>query len=423
MRITIWTVVLFLTLSSTGRPQKDTLERARRLLHEVPLIDGHNDVPWQYWRRVNNHLAEIDLSSDTSKLDPPMHTDLRRLRKGQVGGQFWSVYIPTNMAGPGAVRAVFEQIDVVHRLIELYPEALELALTSNDIVRIHRNGKVASLIGMEGGHSIENSLAVLRETYGRGERYMTLTHGRNVDWADAASDMPKHGGLTRFGEEVVLEMNRLGMLVDISHVSTETMHDVLNVTEAPVIFSHSGSRAIMDHHRNVPDDVLRRIPKNGGLIMVNFVPYHVSEKGRQDNAAVFGERTRLARLYPFDPERQAKEFLLWRERNPEARATLEQVVDHIDHVRKVAGINHVGLGSDFDGLVTGPVGLEDVSRYPVLIAELLRRGYSDEAAKKVAGTNFLRVMEEAEKVAARVRGERPPSDVRIEEIDSYENYH
>ena len=416
-RLVVASFVIVTLSSAHVSGQENFLDRARRLLNEVPLIDGHNDVPWQYRIRVDNHLDQIDLAGDTSELTPPMHTDLARLRKGLVGGQFWSVYIPSSMDGPGAARAVFEQIDVVHRLIERYPDAFELALTAGDIERIHGAGKVASLIGMEGGHSIENSLAVLRETYGRGARYMTLTHGRNVAWADACSDVPVHHGLSRFGEEVVREMNRLGMLVDISHVSAETMHDVLDMSDAPVFFSHSSARGVVDHRRNVPDDVLWRLPENGGVVMVNFVPYFISEGARQDNAATFAERSRFARLYPHDPERQQRELEAWRRENPLVSATLEQVADHIDHIRRVAGIDHIGLGSDFDGLVNGPIGLEDVSKYPNLIAELLRRGYSDADARKVAGMNALRVLRETELVAARLQKERPPSDALISELD------
>lgn len=394
------------------------LLRARQLLREVPLIDGHNDLPWQYWQRAQNHIDRIDLKSDTSRLSPPMHTDIRRLREGQVGGQFWAVYIHKTSAGPGATRAALAQLDVMRRIMERYSEDLELALTAEDIVRIHASGKVASLLGLEGGHAIENSLAVLRQMYALGIRYMTLTHGATIDWADSATDLPRHNGLTAFGREVIREMNRLGMMVDISHVSPKTMHDVLDLSTAPVIFSHSSARALNDHPRNVPDDVLRRVKENRGIVMVAFVPYFVTREASLYNARMWGERARLERLLPFDPARREREFREWVEKNPEPRPTLAQVVDHIDHIRKVAGIDHIGLGSDFDGLVTGPIGMEDVSKYPYLIAELLRRGYSEEDARKVAGLNLLRVMRECERVAREMSKTRQPSDVLIDEVDT-----
>jgi membrane dipeptidase len=393
------------------------LDRARRILRQVPLIDGHNDVPWQFWVRSRNHIDGIDLRADTSRMDPPMHTDIRRLKEGQVGGQFWAVYIHKTMAGPGASRAALGQLDVMVRIIERYSRDLELARTAKDIERIHGAGKVASLLGLEGGHAIENSLAVLRQMYALGIRYMTLTHGATIDWADSATDLPRHNGLTRFGKEVVKEMNRLGMLVDISHVSPKTMHDVLDVSEVPVIFSHSSARALNEHPRNVPDDVLRRVKHNGGVVMVAFVPYFVTQEASLYDAALRGERARLERLIPFNQVAQEQEFLKWVRKNPEPLPTLGQVVDHIDHIRRIAGIDHVGLGSDFDGLVTGPLGMEDVSKYPDLIAELLRRGYSDEEAGKVAGGNLLRVLRENERRSLEIQRKRSPSDILIEEVD------
>ena len=287
-------VAAFLTLSlaasAPGGIAAAAADEAHRLqvvfeiLESVPLIDGHNDIPWQYRTRVDNHLDRIDFR-DTRGLEPPMHTDLGRLEASHLGGQFWSVYIPTDMAGPGAARAVLEQIDVVHRLAERYPAKLEMAYTADDIERIHRAGKVASLIGMEGGHAIENSLAVLRQLYAAGARYMTLTHSSNCDWADSATDEPDHGGLTPFGTEVVREMNRLGMLVDLSHVSPQTMHDTLDVAVSPVIFSHSSARAVTDHPRNVPDDVLARLAKNGGVVMATFVPDFIDDAVRREAKA------------------------------------------------------------------------------------------------------------------------------------------
>jgi len=408
-------MVAFLYPQIAGGQDEQFLARARRLLQAVPLIDGHNDVPWQYLVRAQNHLERIDLKSDTSRLNPPMHTDIRRLREGQVGGQFWSIYIHKNSAGPGATRAALAQLDIARRIIDRYPDDLELALTADDIARIHKSGKVASLLGLEGGHAIENSLAVLRQMYALGIRYMTLTHAANIDWADSATDIPVHNGLTSFGKVVVKEMNRLGMMVDISHVSPKTMHDVLDVTAAPVLFSHSSARALNDHPRNVPDDVLRRVKQNRGVVMVNFVPYFVTYKANLYNAEMTGERARLERLLPFDRARQEREFQSWVRQHPEPLPTLGEVVDHIDHIRKIAGIDHIGLGSDFDGLVTGPIGMEDVSKYPYLIAELLRRGYTDDDAQKVAGLNLLRVMRETENVGRELRKTTLAFDVLINE--------
>lgn len=449
--------------------QDDAALRARvmQILKEVPLIDGHNDVPWQYRRRVNLHVDQIDFR-DTTKLDPPMHTDLTRLRAGGLGGQFWSVYVPapgapgtraergsggtesgrgTASRGDAAtstrpregaapvttqpatapvndsareVQTVFEQIDFVHRLAAKYPDNLELALTADDVVRIHREGKIASMMGMEGGHSIGNSLAVLRQLHSAGARYMTLTHSRNTRWADSANDEPVNDGLSKFGEEVVREMNRLGMLVDLSHVSPATMHDALNISEAPVIFSHSSAKAITDNPRNVPDDVLLRLKENGGVIMVTFFPAYLTntltEHGEREREAVRQLREQYA-----DPA-QAEELELaiekWRVDNPAPWPKLSDVADHIDHVRKVAGIDHIGIGSDFDGMPPGPVGLEDVSKYPDLFVELLKRGYTDEDIKKIAGENVLRAMREVEKAAARLQKERPASDATLEELDT-----
>jgi len=392
-------------------------ERVLALLRRVPLVDGHNDVPWQYRDRVQNHLARLDLASDLSHLDPPMHTDFARLRAGGVGGQFWSVYIPVSVAGPGAARVQLEQIDVALRMIQRYPDRLELALTAADVERIHAAGRVASLIGVEGGHAIENSLAALRSFYRLGARYMTLTHSSDNDWADSATDTPRHGGLTPFGVEVVREMNRLGMLVDLSHVSPDTMNDALDASAAPVIFSHSSARALCDHPRNVPDEVLRRLPDNGGVVMVTFVPSFVSQEVRDRSLRQDAERDRLRTLHGGDASAVQAGLDQWRKANPEPRATLQQVADHVEHVRAVAGIEHVGLGSDFDGIESTPVGLEDVSHYPDLLEELARRGWSDADLEALAGRNVLRALRRAEDVAHRLQAERPPSDVTIEELD------
>jgi len=361
--------------------QQSLLDQASAILRETPLIDGHNDLPWQYREKASLDLSKLDIRQP----QPALHTDIPRLRRGGVGGQFWSVYVPATMQGKEAVRATMEQIDIVYQMADRYPDTFEIARTAADVERIFKSGKIASLIGMEGGHSIDNSLGALRMFYKLGARYMTLTHSVNTPWADSATDKPEHHGLTPFGEDVVREMNRLGMLVDLSHTSPETMHAALRVTQAPVIFSHSSARAMNDHPRNVPDDVLARMPANGGVVMVTFVPEFISAEVREYDAL---------------PAEQKR-------REPAPRATMAQVADHIDHIRKVAGINHIGIGSDFDGITTVPQNLEDVSKYPVLVAELLRRGYTKDDLKKILGQNVLRVMRQVEQVAARLQNASP----------------
>ena len=368
-------VLVLAAASGLSAQGGDLLARARALHREVPLIDGHNDYPWA--------LRENNAERDFNKLDirmpqPKIHTDIPRLRAGGVGGQFWSVYVPVMLQGPAAIRATLEQIDVVHRMVRKYPDTFELATTAGDVERIFKAGRIASLIGMEGGHSIDTSLATLRMFHAAGARYLTLTHSANVPWADSGTDMPKLGGLSRFGEEVVREMNRLGMMVDLSHTSPDTMQDAIRVSEAPVIFSHSDARALNDHGRNVPDDVLRLLPKNGGIVMVTFVPGFLTKDGK---------------------------------------ATLADAANHMDHIRKVAGPDHVGIGGDFDGITTVPVGLEDVSTYPALTAELLRRGWPEADVRKALGLNMLRVMRRVEDVAARLQTQREPSTATIEQLD------
>jgi len=412
-------VVLALVLLGTPAHAETDAVAARvdRILREVPLVDGHNDLPEQYEERVKNHLAKIDIRQDQSKLTPALHTDIPRMRQGRVGGQFWSVYVPATLKGADAVRAVLDQIDVVHRLEELYPDTFEPARTADYVVRIHRKGKIASLIGVEGGHSIGNSLAVLRQLYGAGARYMTITHSLSNDWADSATADPVHDGLTPFGKLVIAEMNRLGILVDLSHVAPKTMHDILDVAAAPVLFSHSSARALTDHPRNVPDAVLRRVRENDGVVMVTWVPGFVSEKVRAHGAAKDAEEARLKALYRGQPEKVKAELARWEAANPAPRATVGDVADHIDHIVKVAGADHVGLGADLDGIRTTPEGLESVATYPRLFAELVRRGYTDGQLEGIAGTNVLRVMRKAEAASARLRKERPASDARIEEVD------
>ncbi|MBA3641937.1 MAG: membrane dipeptidase [Acidobacteria bacterium] len=381
------------------------MDRARALHKQVPLIDGHNDYPWAVRENVQRDLEKLDIATS----QPTIHTDIARLKAGGVGGQFWSVYTPSDYAGQTAVTATLEQIDIVHQMMRKYPETFELALTAADIERIFKSGKISSMIGMEGGHSIDNSLAALRMFHRLGARYMTLTHSKNTPWADSATDTPQHGGLTPFGEQVVREMNWLGMLVDLSHVSPDTMADAISVSAAPVIFSHSSARAVNDVPRNVPDNVLQMLPKNGGIVMVTFVPGFLAPKVTAWNVLEAAETARLLQQIPSDEAGRKAGIEAWRKASPAPRATIADTANHIDHIRKVAGVDHVGLGGDFDGITSVPEGLEDVSKYPALTVELLRRGYSDEDVKKILGLNILRVMKAAEGISAKLRKERGPS--------------
>ena len=344
-------------------------------------------------------------------------TDIPRLRQGGVGGQFWSVYVPSTMQGKEAVRATLEQIDIVHRMVRRWPETFTTVRTAAEVERAFKSGRIGSLIGMEGGHSIDNSLATLRMMSALGAGYMTLTHSANVPWADAATDAPKLGGLSRFGEEVVREMNWLGMLVDLSHVSPETMEDAIRVSAAPVVFSHSSARAVCNVPRNVPDNVLQMLPKNGGVVMITFVPGFISQAVADHGAKATAQQQSLRAEFPNNEAYVSAAMERWRAENPEPRATLSQVADHIDHVRKIAGIDHLGLGGDFDGISTVVQGLEDVSKYPDLTAELLKRGYTDQDIKKILGQNILRVMREAERVSTEMRKKRGPSTATIEQMD------
>jgi len=411
--------ILIIAVLVAGTPilGDDLDTRVATVLKATPLIDGHNDLPWQYLRRVNNHLSQLDLASDLTQIDNPTDTDLPRLRRGMVGGLFWSVYVPIEAYGgnPSAVQAVINQIDFVKRLVNHYDSDLELALDASSIRRIHASGKIASLIGMEGGHSINNSLASLRQLYDLGARYMTLTHSKGLLWADSATDTQRHGGLTQFGELVVLEMNRLGMMVDLSHVSVETMRDALRVSRSPVIFSHSSAYGVTQHARNVPDDVLALVGKKRGVVMVNYLTSYVSESMRLHRVAL--ERHEEMLNQDHDPDRVAELMSQWSARHPAPEVTLFDVADHIDHIKAVAGIEAIGLGADFDGMPPGPVGLEDVSTYPALLKELLIRGYSDQDIAKIAGENLLRVMNDAEAVAARLQSFKPPRDDLLHEID------
>ena len=398
-------VLASMTIVSAQAGDAALMNRARALHKQVPLIDGHNDYPWEARQKAGRDLEKLDIA----KPQPTIHTDIARLKTGGVGGQFWSVYTPSDYAGQTAVTATLEQIDIVHRMVRKYPDTFELALTADDVERIFKRGKVASMIGMEGGHSIDNSLAALRMFHQLGARYMTLTHSKNTDWADSGTDTPTHNGLNAFGEEVIREMNWLGMLVDLSHVSPDTMKDAIAVSAAPVIFSHSSARAINDVPRNVPDDVLQLLPKNGGVVMVTFVPGFLSPKVAAWNKLQTDETNRLLQQSPNDEAARKAGLDAWTKANPAPRATLADAADHIDHIRKVAGIDHIGIGGDFDGITSVPEGLEDVSTYPALTAELLRRGYKDEEVKKILGLNVLRVMRAAEAASAKLRKERGPS--------------
>jgi membrane dipeptidase len=367
------------------------LQRAQRILATTPLVDGHNDLPWA----IREHrAAPRDVAAYDLRTRAPGHTDIPRLRQGRVGIQFWSVYIPFRAVEEGAARVQLEQIDIAKQVFARYPDVFEETLTADAAVEAFRRGRIASVMGMEGGHAIENSLGALRAFYEMGVRYMTLTHSANIDWADSCCALPQHDGLTAFGKEVVREMNRLGMIVDVSHVSVKSMHDALDVTEAPVIFSHSSASAVTEHPRNVPDDVLRRLPRNGGVVMITFVPSFINSAVAQWSRQAGDERAAEA-----------------------PQATMADVIRHIEHVRDVAGIDHVGIGGDFDGISTVPVGLEDVSTYPALFAELSRRGWSEPDLRKLAGENALRVWRETERVAARLQRERGPSTATIEQLD------
>jgi membrane dipeptidase len=375
-------------------------ERARAVHAAGLLFDGHNDLPWRLRAEGDFGLTKFDLAR---RLDSGQ-TDIPRLREGGVKAQFWSVYIPSEHPNPA--RTVTEQIDLVQRMVERYPDAFEMAYTADDVERIARQGKIASLIGIEGGVAIENSLAQLRAFYTLGARYMTLTHNTTLDWADAATDSPRHDGLSAFGERVVKEMNRLGMLVDISHVSPATMADALRVSFAPIIASHSSALGICPSPRNVPDDILRALRQNGGVVMVNFYSgFIVPDSGRRMRAVLDDMRAK----YP-DRAARTKALEAWylSEASKLPRGTVGNVADHIDHIAKVAGIDHVGIGSDFDGITMWPIGLEDVSSYPRLTDELLRRGYSEADVHKILGGNVLRAFRQAGEVAKRLRATTPP---------------
>jgi membrane dipeptidase len=382
-------------------PTRAELSRLDRILRSTPLIDGHNDLPWEIRDSHGNDLERVDLNSDTRQLTPPLHTDFARLRAGRVGAQFWSVYVPASLKGLDATQAVNEQIDLTRRLIARYPTRLEFADSAADIVRIHRAGRIASMFGIEGGEAINENLALLRQFRRSGVLYMTLTHSTTIGWVDSATDAPRHGGLSPFGEEVVREMNRVGMLVDLSHVSAEAMRDALRVTQAPVIFSHSSAFAISHHPRNVPDDVLQMVRENGGVVMVNFTSPFVDEEFRQWSARRAGEEQRFKSLNPGDPAAAAAALDEWTAANPPPRVRPSDVADHVEHIARIASRRNVGLGADYDGVTYLPEGMSGVDGYPALLAELMRRGWSDSDIAGLAGGNLLRVLREAERVASR----------------------
>ena len=405
--------------TQTGQPLKDAplaarLAHVHALLKATPLVDGHNDLPWAIRENADAPMDVIayDLNKPTKGM-----TDLARLRKGDVGGQFWSVYVPGEVRDSGYARIQLEQIDIMKRVLARYPKELQPVTTAAGVRAAHESGKIGSLLGMEGGHVIENSLGALRAYYDMGARYMTLTHNVTLDWADAAQDAAKHGGLTPFGKEVVREMNRLGMLVDLAHVSPGTMSDALDVSEAPVIFSHSSARALVDVPRNVPDSILKRLPKNGGVVMVAFVPQFVNAKFAAYNARINALADSLTTALPNDSAAQRKAMETFRQNNPPPVAVMGDVADHLDHIKQVAGAEHVGFGADFDGITETVQGLEDVSKYPDLLAELIRRGWTDTEIRGVAGENVLRVLARAEAVSTQLRATRPASTKTIQQLD------
>lgn len=390
------------------------LAYVRKLLRLTPLVDGHNDLPWAMREDKDKPL---DVEAYNLRRTTRGMTDIARLRQGQVGGQFWSVYIPGEIRDSGYARVQLEQIDIAQRVIARYPDVFTPAYTAADVRKAYAQGKIGSLLGMEGGHAIENSLGALRAYFALGVRYMTLTHNVTLAWADAANDKPTHNGLTPFGREVVREMNRLGMLVDLSHTSPAVMSAALSTTEAPVIFSHSNARAKTNVPRNVPDSILARLPKNGGVVMVTFVPGFVSQKVADYGNAVTAVRDSIAKRHPNNNDAQFKAIAAWRETHPVPVATIADVADHLDHIKQVAGAAHVGMGGDFDGITETVQGLEDVSKYPALLAELVKRGWTDAELRGLAGENVLRVLTRAEAVATRLRKERPASTKTIDQLD------
>jgi membrane dipeptidase len=401
--------------AGSGPANDGSFARAIELLEGSPLIDGHNDLAIALREKVDGiGVSVVDLRKPVDGLD----TDIPRLRAGHVGGQFWSIWVPAELPEARALPMALEQLDIADGFAARYPDIFGRATTADEVEAVFESGRIASLLGLEGGSMIASSLPILRTFFARGVRYMTLTHWKTTRWADAATDEPRHGGLTAFGREVVREMNRLGMLVDLSHVAPSTMVAALEIAEAPVVFSHSGALAVNAHVRNVPDEILRRIPENGGVVMAVFLGLFVSEELRRQVQPGVDLQDAFEREHPDAPPSEARAIRhAWLAANPPPRATLAQVVDHIDHLVEVMGPQHVGIGSDFDGGELLPVGLEDVSCFPYLVAELLRRGYAEADVRAIAGGNVLRVMRGAEAAARRLQAERPPSEATIEALD------
>jgi membrane dipeptidase len=389
-------VVGLLVASAAQAAEDAALAHARKLLQSTILVDGHNDLPWAI---RENKTAPGDVKAYDLRKPTPGATDFARLKLGGVGAQFWSVYIPGELSG-GFARTQLEQIDIARRIIAMYPDKLQFATSVADIRAAHKAGKIASLMGMEGGHAIEDSLGALRAYYDLGVRYMTLTHNVNLSWADSQAQPPEHGGLTPFGEQVVLEMNKLGMLVDLSHTSDGTMDDALRVSQAPVIFSHSSARALCDVKRNVPDDILERVKVNGGVVMVTFVAGFIDPAVAAIQVPAMAEITERSKGKSAEEREKIEQEVLGRVKMPPT--SIAKVADHIEHIRDVAGVEHIGLGGDFDGNSEWPVGLSDVSMYPNLFAELIRRGWSDQDLKLLAGENLLRAFAQAEAVSKRL---------------------
>ena len=414
MRLLPLFLLIPLTVPVQAQKPDRYLALARRVLRTTPLIDGHNDLPW---RIREDSVVHGDVEAYDLRKPTPGMTDLARLRKGMVGAQFWSIYIPGEIKDSGYARVQLEQFDIARRTIAKYPRTLRFVSSAAGIRNAFAAHRIGSLLGLEGGHAIENSLGALRIYYELGARYMTLTHNVTLDWADAALDEPKHGGLTPFGEAVVREMNRLGMLVDLSHVSPGSMSDALNVTEAPVIFSHSAARALVDHRRNVPDSILARLPKNGGIVMVPFVTSFVSAALHAWEDSVAAVRRMAQQQLGGDTAAIRRQVDAWSARLPRPHVTIADVADHIEHIRQVAGVDHVGIGSDFDGITDTVDGLDDVSTFPALFAELARRGWKEAELRKLAGGNLLRVFAQAERVSARLRKTRAPSTRTIQQLD------
>ena len=412
MRTLILSLALLATPAFAAAPDPYAA-RVARILKDMPLIDGHNDWAESLREREGEGRWSIDLTQGLDKKPVPYNTDIARLRQGMVGGQYWSAWVSSGLEPLDQIKQTIEEIDLIRDIVARYPQTFELAVTAADVRRIHKAGRIASMIGVEGGNQIDNSFAVLRAYKALGAGYLTLTHSRTIEWADSATDNPKHGGLTPFGKAVVHELNRLGMLVDLAHVNEDVMRDAMTASKAPVIFSHSGARGVDDHPRNVSDAVLKLVAANGSVVMVNFSRGYVSDAYRKWQAEEAAEKARL-NAPPFgglligQPDKAAAALEEWRKANPAPKVTLSQVADHIDHIAKVAGVNHVGIGSDYDGVDNSlPEGLESVADYPALLAEMLRRGWSDADVAKLAGGNVLRVMEQAEKVAASMKSELP----------------